>query len=268
MIKVRREGDLYIINAGTDLSGNVIMWTTIYYYNGIVIDSGCINAASEIINAIESIGDVKAVLITHHHEDHVGAAPLFRDRGYKIYASYRTVEILRNPPVIPKYRRLVWGQPMPVEAEPINHKIRVGDLDIDVYNAPGHSPDHVIYKIRDMLFTGDLIGSLKPKIAYYGEDYLEILNTVENTVFKLDFSRILGGHITASREDIKGFTKYLIDLKNRIMDLYRQGKSIEEITNKLLSKVPEKVIMMETVSEGEWRRSYLIQSLLGLKHNK
>ncbi len=265
MIKIQRRGDLHIIKAGSEVSGRVIMWTNLYYYRGIVIDCGCINVADEIFKAIESIGKAKAVFITHHHEDHVGTAHLFNRKQVKIYASKETTEFLKDPPAIPEYRRIVWGQPKPIEAEPVSNSITINDVDINVFKTPGHSPDHVIYKIGDMLFTGDLIGSLKPRIAYYDEDYLKILNSVENIVMKLNFTAVLGGHLIAAKEDIINFIRYLKTLKDRITELYNQGYTIDDITNALLSNVPKKVLMMEAVSRGEWKRRYLVKSLLGLK---
>ena len=35
----------------------------------------------------------------------------------------KSLEILRNPPKIPKYRQIVWGQPKPVHAKPLKNRM-------------------------------------------------------------------------------------------------------------------------------------------------
>lgn len=262
MIQHTRDWDLIIIKAGTPISGKVLMWSTMYYYKGLVIDCGCANTAEETYNFVRSLGDIKAVLITHHHEDHVGCAHLFDRDGYPIYASEKSIDLLKEPPRIPEYRRTVWGQPESIDAEPIDDELDIGDIHISAYETPGHSDDHLVYLIDGMLFTGDLIGSVKPKIAFYPDNYRIIMDSVKNTVLGLDFAKAYGGHLILTREDIRVFIDYLEDLRKRVMKLRDQGYSVDEIIELLWQRVPEKVYMMEVVSEGEWHRRYLVGTLL------
>jgi|GEM_PF-6104795 len=52
------------------------LWTYFHKFNDALFDRGCPNTANEIARAV---GKVRKVLMTHYHEDHVGAAPLLRD---------------------------------------------------------------------------------------------------------------------------------------------------------------------------------------------
>lgn len=73
----------------------------------------------EAYKFISNLGDIKAILLTHSHEDHVGGAYLYNEAGFQVYAPEKSIKMLKNPPSIPEYRKLVWGQPKPVNAKPL-----------------------------------------------------------------------------------------------------------------------------------------------------
>ncbi|MEM4576520.1 MAG: hypothetical protein QW701_03520 [Candidatus Nezhaarchaeales archaeon] len=61
------------------------------------------------------------------------------------------------------------------------------------------------------------------------------------------------------------YLNYLLELKRGAEELYRGGRSIEEVINELFQNPPQKVLLMEIVSEKEWARKNMVKSLLGLK---
>ncbi len=262
MIQRLDDGDITIIKTGTPVSGRVILWSMMFYYKGLVIDCGCPYAAEDAYNVLKTLGDIEAGLITHHHEDHVGCAYILGKEGIPVYAHDRGLPILRDPPEIPEYRRIVWGQPKPIDALPVAREMEIGGIEISVFEALGHSDDHVVYLIDDYLFIGDLISSIRPKIAFYRDDYTMILRSVKNILLNIDFKKAYGGHVILTRNEMDEFVEYLEDLRMRIMDLHGKGFSTMDIVDLLWEKIPDKVYMMEAVSEGEWHRKYLVDSLL------
>ncbi|MEM3824255.1 MAG: MBL fold metallo-hydrolase, partial [Candidatus Bathyarchaeia archaeon] len=112
--------DFMAISVGKEYNGEPYYWTTFYYYKGLVIDAGCPHTAEESAKFMEDMNlNIKAVLLTHHHEDHCGGAPIFKERfGVEVFAPQKSLEILAKPPEIPVYRQVVWGQPKPVKANP------------------------------------------------------------------------------------------------------------------------------------------------------
>lgn len=219
------------------------------------------NTSEETYAFIKSLGDVKAVLLTHHHEDHVECAYLFQLDGYSVYASIQSIKFLKDPPKIPNYRKIVWRQPQPVNAEPINDFL--DNINISVFEASApHSDDNVIYLIDDLLFTEGLIGSIKPRIAYHQDIYRKIMVSVRNVVLPLKFSKVYGGHLTLTKKDVVTFIEYLEDLRERIIEFRGQGFSIDKIIELLWVQIPEKVYIMEQISQGKWHRRYLVETLL------
>ena len=55
-------------------------------------------------------------------------------------------------------------------------------------------------------------------------------------------------------------------LKKKIDMLQNMGLSVEQIVEKVFSNVPKKVLLMEKMSEHEWSRRNLVESLLGMRH--
>ncbi len=253
-------GDVEAIKVGTEIDGRVIYWVHFYYYNGILVDAGCSNAFDEIAAYFERGKHkfkVETVLITHHHEDHIGAASIF---GGRVYANEKSVALLRNPPKIPEYRMMTWGQPQSVEAKPLESLDAVVDS-ITPIETPGHSFDHTSYLIDDKLFCGDLVVGTKQMVCMREENMNEVISSLER-VLKYDFSYAYGGVGVFERDDVEDYLRYLESLRERVNELQDEGKSVEEIVKLVFPDPPKRVLMMEFVSGGEWSRENMVRSLL------
>jgi len=105
----------------------------------IIIDPGSMEKS--ILDTIENNNlDLKAALITHEHLNHVkGIRTLNRIYNVGIIALNQTI-------LDKKTTRVKDGD-----------KLIIGGIIIDVISIPGHSSDSVVYKIGDLLFTGDVL---------------------------------------------------------------------------------------------------------------
>lgn len=248
--------NVLMLKCGTEVSGQILYTTRLYYYRNLLIDTGCPHTAQEVKNFI-SDREVKAVLLTHYHEDHSGGAFLFEN----VHAPEKSLKMLKQPPDLPEYRKVIWGQPQPADASPLDSQMEFGGVEVEVVDTPGHSFDHVSFLIDGKLFMGDVIGSKKVLVAMKGEDYREIISSVKK-ILSLDFEKAYGGHVILTKEEVEEFLDYLMNLKSRVEELSSQGRSVEEIADLLLPNVPEKVLLMERVSSMEWSRVNLVRSLI------
>jgi len=105
----------------------------------VIIDPGSIE--NVILDTIENNNmDVKAVLITHDHLSHVrGLRTLMRIYNIEVFAVNQS--ILDHKTTVVKD----------------GDKLFIGGFTVEVISIPGHSADSVVYRVGDMLFTGDVL---------------------------------------------------------------------------------------------------------------
>lgn len=138
----------------------------------IIIDPGQMN--EEIIAQIESNGlKLTSVLITHNHPSHVnGLKTMLKIYSPKIYgADWEIAE---------KETTVLNG----------DGKMRLAGMTVHYMTLPGHTADSMIYKIGNVLFTGDTIsaGEIGSTNSSYSSHILrrnineKILSQQENTV--------------------------------------------------------------------------------------
>lgn len=140
----------------------------------VLIDPGPVD--SKHVRAIVERLDgrrVEAVLVTHTHIDHAPLAnPLARD--FDVPA----VGYSSGPRFVPDIRLLDGA------------RFDVGDLDLKVVHTPGHSDDHLCFRVGDVLFTGDhIMGGGSVMVETMGA-YLDSLRKLRGT----GLTRLHPGH--------------------------------------------------------------------------
>lgn len=138
----------------------------------IIIDPGQMN--EEIIAQIESNGlKLTSVLITHNHPSHVnGLKTMLKIYSPKIYGA--------DWEIAGKETTVLNG----------DGKMRLAGMTVHYMTLPGHTADSMIYKIGNVLFTGDTIsaGEIGSTNSSYSSHILrrnineKILSQQENTV--------------------------------------------------------------------------------------
>ncbi|MFM7718524.1 MAG: MBL fold metallo-hydrolase [Actinomycetota bacterium] len=98
-----------------------------------------------------------AVLATHGHVDHVGAAPVLCGEDLPLHIHEADAPALTDPGA--------WGAGYPGEPVPV-HSVRTvvgGDVlsfagfRIEVIHAPGHTPGSVLYRTDGWVLSGDVV---------------------------------------------------------------------------------------------------------------
>ena len=130
-------------------AGRGYYWTTAYYVDGLLIDTGCAYTVSEIMQAMRS-HPLSLIVNTHSHEDHIGANAAFQKqrKGITIYAHARAVPVLADPRrflTLHLYQRIMWGWPQPSRAHPLEDgdTVETDRFRFQVVYTPGHTDDHI-----------------------------------------------------------------------------------------------------------------------------
>jgi glyoxylase-like metal-dependent hydrolase (beta-lactamase superfamily II) len=126
--------------------------------------------------------NVRQVLETHGHWDHIQAVPEMRDAGYSVYVTKEDAGML------PSYDELLDDDDV----------INVGRLKLHTIHTPGHTPGSMCFLLEGhpILFSGDTLFPGGPgNTTFEGGDFDTIIESVDRKLFTLAPDTIvLPGH--------------------------------------------------------------------------
>lgn len=141
--------------------------------------------------------DVKYIIITHAHADHIGALPnLINDYHADILIHTKDYEALQNSK---KNLSFFMGKDK-VEVE-ATRKIEDGEIidlgsyQMEIIHTPGHTEGSICIKVENNIFTGDtLFASSIGRTDLVGGSYEDIMESLKKLINYSDDINILPGH--------------------------------------------------------------------------
>ena len=135
---------------------------------GVMIDAA--NEHELLLDLCRTL-DVRTVLETHGHWDHIQAVEAVRDAGYEVGVTAEDAAML------PSYDYLL-------EDESV---IEIGALRIRTHHTPGHTPGSMSFSVDDapLLFSGDTLFPGGPGATHFeGGDFDTIMQSLEDRMFR------------------------------------------------------------------------------------
>jgi glyoxylase-like metal-dependent hydrolase (beta-lactamase superfamily II) len=266
MLKIEPIGPVIKIKMARALFGRPFYFTTAYWVDGLLIDTGCAYTEAEMMAAIKEL-PVERVVNTHSHEDHIGAnAALQEKRGAKILAHPLALPVLADPrsnQALQPYRRIFWGYPKPSQGQPVGETVETEHYRFRVIHTPGHSPDHIcLYEPSEgWLFSGDLYIGGHDRALRADYSICAIIDSLKKIALS-EISRLFPGSGTVRENPSKDLLEkidYLEETGRRVQELHQRGLSPCQIAHRIFG--PELLIAYITL--GHFSGKCLVKSYLG-----
>jgi glyoxylase-like metal-dependent hydrolase (beta-lactamase superfamily II) len=149
-------------------------------------DAVLLDAANEhekLLELAQSL-NVRRVLETHGHWDHIQAVPAMREAGYEVAVTALDAPRLKDV-----------GYDVFLDDKEV---VEVGRLRLDAIHTPGHTEGSICFKVAGspILFSGDTLFPGGPgNTTFEGGDFATIIQSIDSKLFALPADTIvLPGH--------------------------------------------------------------------------
>ena len=198
----------------------------------VLIDAGMDSRGEDMMQGLSAAGlpieSVKAILLTHWHNDHSAGAKAIQDKsGAAIYCHKNEVPYLTRQTrrkdwrgelsnYLPEMGMLVLlkgllGKAIPVAVE-VNEVIHEGQLlfdEFEVIETQGHTEGHICYYYHPdkVLFAGDALAVVNDRVRFMARSVTPDLSSARKSMQKcLDFeiNILCPGHRSPLIKDVRG----------------------------------------------------------------
>jgi glyoxylase-like metal-dependent hydrolase (beta-lactamase superfamily II) len=229
-----------------------------------LIDAG-LGCYAEEVAAFARDRRVSRALVTHHHEDHVGAAARLVEQGIAVHGSEPTRRLVRDGFPIRFYQHLLWGKAPPARIAPFEGaEVALGPHVARVVPAPGHCADQIALHVpsEGWLFSGDAFLDERVKVFRRDEDFAATIATLERFL-TLDFDALFCAHRpqpTGGKAAIGRKLAWLRDAEGRVRALAARGLPPRAIARELPQ--PRRGATLDLLALGDVSVENLVQSIL------
>ncbi|WP_347860825.1 MBL fold metallo-hydrolase [Salimicrobium sp. PL1-032A] len=260
-MRIDRYGEVISVQSEVERNG-FTMSVHVFYIDGMLVDTGASRMLEDLKEFYEEV-PIEFVSITHPHEDHTGtAAWLLREKSVPIYIRDTAIPQCRTEADIPAYREMIWGERAAFDPSPFGETIQSDHHTYKTIHTPGHEENHLalLDEENGRLFSGDLFIHPKPKVIMEDESVPVLMRSIRK-VLEHDFEEMFCqhvGYIRYGKAALKKKLDYLNEVSEQVREMYKEGRTLEEMNNELFSDVPAIV----PLSDYEYDSRHMIRTII------
>ncbi len=170
--------------------------------DGMIIDPGA--EAGRILKTVQEEGlNIKMIVATHMHGDHIGALAKVKEATGADFAVHEAEASRKGVASLNRMMGAMMGgsfraPPQPERTLHDGDVVEIGDLSFRVIHTPGHSPGGICLYGHGVLFCGDTLFNLSVgRTDFPGGDYDQLMKSIKGKLMALpDDTRVLCGHMS------------------------------------------------------------------------
>jgi len=163
---------------------------------GMIIDPG--DEAGVILRNVKDLElDIKSIVLTHGHIDHIGALREVKEAaGAEVAIHTDEAESLQGQPLSTLFGISYPTPPPPDRSLKDGDSMDIGDLHFLVLHTPGHSPGCICLLGEGIIFSGDTLFNYGiGRTDLLGGSYSQLMNSIHTKLMTLpDNTAVYPGH--------------------------------------------------------------------------
>jgi glyoxylase-like metal-dependent hydrolase (beta-lactamase superfamily II) len=238
-----------------------------YLVGDLLIDSGFANAREAILAELEG-ERIRAICLTHNHEDHPGNAGAIADRHDCPVYLHRPDE-LRGEGVarLKPYRQLFWGDIASVDVRRLPRVVEGDGVRLEAIPTPGHSRTHVAFlePASRTVFVGDLMVSMGAAAVMTQESPRALAASLRR-VAALRPQRLVAGHGLDRRDAVDVLEHKAEAIERAVAEARRladRGLSARAIERQVFPRRGRiKDLLFKALTQGEFSRRNFVRAVI------
>jgi len=264
MIEIMEYGPITQIKMSREMNGRALYWVAAYLVDGLLVDTGCSYTSTELAEFL-SEKNVRQVVNTHFHEDHIGGnRKIITDFNPDMYAHRDSIPLIASRPQLYPYQEQVWGYPEPSDVKPVPDVIKTDNFAFKVIETPGHCAGHIslIELSKGWCFCGDIFTREKIKFIRPEENIGELMASMKKIYDivsgELTLFTSVGKIIDDGHGALKSCIDYLDGLRIKVRQYRSDGYDADEIMKLIFGEESD----FSKLTNGQFSSMNLTRSLL------